>query len=393
MMKKASLFASASPWARAWVAAAGVALLAGCTTISNVLPFLGASAEKPKPTELTPNPNLLGVRQAWNVRVGEVAFPLAPAVTGATVTVAGGDGSIAAIDAATGREIWRASAGAPIAAGVGSDGNLAAVVTRTNELVAFSGGRQAWREKLPAQVYTAPFVAGARVFVLGADRSVSAFDGATGRRLWNQQRPGEPLVLRQPGVILAVGDTLVVGQGGRMAGLNPANGSIRWEAPIATARGINDVERLVDLVGRVSRVGSNVCARAFQAAVGCVDATRGTVAWTQKSNGFEGVHGDDASVFGTEGDGKVVAWRRENGQKAWSSELLLHRGLTAPLALGRSVVVGDSAGFVHFLSREDGSLLTRVPTDGSAIVAAPVAAGNTLVVVTRNGNVFGFAPQ
>jgi outer membrane protein assembly factor BamB len=378
---------------RAGLAAASLVVLAGCSSVTNALPFLAGSADKPKPAELTANPNLLGVRQAWNVRVGEVGFPLAPAVNGATVTVAGGDGSVAAIDAATGRELWRASAGGPLAAGVGSDGSLAAVVTRANELVAFSGGKTAWREKLPAQVYTAPFVAGARVFVLGADRSVSAFDGATGRRLWSQQRPGEPLVLRQPGVILAVGDTLVVGQGGRMAGLNPANGSIRWEAPIATPRGINDVERLVDLVGRVSRVGNNVCARAFQAAVGCVDAARGTVAWTQKSSGFEGVHGDEASVFGTEGDGKVVAWRRDSGQRAWASELLLYRGLTAPLALGRSVVVGDSAGFVHLLSREDGSLLTRLPTDGSAIVAAPVAAGNTLVVVTRNGNVYGFAPQ
>ena len=61
--------------------------------------------------------------------------------------------------------------------------------------------------------------------------------------------------------------------------------------------------------------------------------------------------------------------------------------------LSRSVVVGDSAGFVHLLSREDGSLLTRLTTDGSAVVAAPVAAGNTLVVVTRNGGVYGFQPE
>ena len=63
----------------------------------------------------------------------------------------------------------------------------------------------------------------------------------------------------------------------QLAGLNPLNGSIRWEAPIATPRGTNDVERLVDLVGRVSRVGNSVCARAFQASVGCVDTGRGLV--------------------------------------------------------------------------------------------------------------------
>ena len=373
--------------------AASLALLGGCSTISNALPFLSPSADKPKPAELAPNPGLLGVRQAWNARIGEVGFPLAPAVHGGTVVLASSDGSVAALDAATGRELWRGSAGGPVVAGVGTDGSLSAVVTRNNELVTLNAGRPAWRERLTSQVFTPPLVAGARVFVLGADRSVSAFDGATGRRLWNQQRPGEPLVLRQPGVMLAVGDTLVVGQGGRLAGLDPNTGAVRWEAPIATSRGINDVERLVDLVGRVSRVGNNVCARAFQAAVGCVDATRGTVAWTQKASGSEGVHGDAASLFATENDGKVMAWKRESGQRAWSTEQLLHRGLTAPLALGRSVVVGDSLGFVHFLSREDGSLLNRVGTDGSAIAAAPVAAGNTLVVVTRSGNVYGFAPQ
>ena len=103
--------------------------------------------------------------------------------------------------------------------------------------------------------------------------------------------------------------------------------------------------------------------------------------------------GDGASVFGAENDGRVVAWKRESGQRAWVNERLLHRGLGAPLALGRSVVVGDDFGFVHLLSREDGSLLTRLATDGSPIVAAPVAAANSLIVVTRNGGVFAFAPQ
>jgi outer membrane protein assembly factor BamB len=179
----------------------------------------------------------------------------------------------------------------------------------------------------------------------------------------------------------------------RLVGLNPANGSVRWDAPVATPRGTNDVERLVDLVGRVSRVGDSVCTRAFQAAVGCVNAGNGTVAWTRPSAGYQGVHGDDRLVFGPERDGNVVAWRRADGERAWVSERLRYRELTAPLSLGRSVIVGDESGTVHFLSREDGTPLTRVTTDGSAIVAAPVVADDTLVVVTRKGGVFGFAPE
>jgi outer membrane protein assembly factor BamB len=384
---------SRAGFASAGLAAGALALsvgLAGCSMLPSIF---GGGAEKPKPAELPPNPALMAVRPAWTARVGQVNLSLSVNVSGGTVAVASSDGTVAVIDAATGRDVWRAGAGGPLAAGVGSDGTLAAVVTQSNELVALSAGKEAWRQKMTAGSYTAPFVAGGRVFTLTADRAVSAFDGRTGRRLWTQQRPGEALVLRHGGVMLAVGDTLVVGLSGRMAGLDPLNGSIRWEAPLATPRGINDVERLVDLVGTVSRVGDTVCARAFQASVGCVNAVRGAVLWTKPANGSEGVHGDAQFVFGTESDGKVLAWRRENGERAWISDKLLYRGLTAPLALGRSVVVGDSTGLVHFLSREDGSLLNRVTTDGSAVAAAPVLAANTLVVVTRSGGVYGFVPE
>ena len=372
-----------------------VAALAGCSILPGMsLPsFLGGGADKPKPAELQPNPALLAIRPAWTAKIGQVGFPLSVNTSASALAVASGDGTVAVLDPASGRDVWRAGVGGPIAAGVGSDGKLLAVITRSNELVALSAGKEAWRQKLSAVGYTAPFVAGGRVFVLTADRAVSAFDGQTGRKLWTQQRAGEALVLRHAGVMLAVGDTLVVGLSGRLAGLNPLTGVSRWEAPIASPRGLNDVERLVDLVGTVSRVGETVCARAFQASVGCVDAGRGTLMWTKPSNGAEGVHGDGALVFGTEADGKVVAWKRENGERAWVTDKLQHRGLTAPLALGSSVVVGDSTGLVHLLSREDGSLLNRLATDGSAIAAAPVAAGNTLVVVTRNGGIHGFVPQ
>ena len=89
----------------------------------------------------------------------------------------------------------------------------------------------------------------------------------------------------------------------------------------------------------------------------------------------------------------MLAWNRETGERVWESERLKYRGLTAPLSVGRSVAIGDSTGLVHLLSREDGSALTRVATDGTAIVAAPVLAGDSLVVVTRSGGIFGFKPE
>jgi outer membrane protein assembly factor BamB len=374
---------NATGWARSCVLAVSACVLAACT---------GGGA-KPKPVELSPNAALIGVRQAWSLKIGAVNFPLDVKVNGERITLASSDGTLVGLESTGGREIWRAKVSEPLAAGVGSDGKTAAVVTRSNMLIALRDGKELWRQRIPAQVYTAPLVAGERVFVLAADRSVSAFDGATGRKLWAQQRPGDALVLREAGVIRAVGDTLIVGLSGRMVGLNPLSGSVRWEVPIATARGANDVERLIDLVGSVSREGTVVCARAFQVAVGCVDTAKGTLVWSTPSNGVVGVHGNERSVFGVEADGKILAWSRVNGDRQWVSERLKYRAMTAPLAVGRSVAVGDDIGLIHLLSVEDGSPLNRLTTDGSAIAATPVLAGDTLVAVTRNGGVFGFRPE
>ncbi len=366
-----------------WVAICSAAILSGCAS----------GSKAPKPAELPPNAALISAKQAWSARVGSGDALLTPVVNGNTVTIAGGDGTLVALDGQTGREEWRTTIAAGIVAGVGSDGQYTAVVTKSNELLVLQSGKELWRVRLAAQGYTAPLVAGARVFVLTADRAVTAFDAQGGQRLWAQSRPAEPLVLNSAGVLTAVGDTLVVGQSGRMVGLNPNGGSTRWEASIASPRGVNDIERLVDLVGRTSRVGEFVCARAFQSSVGCVNAARGGLLWSKPANGATGVDGDDAQVYGSESDGKVIAWRRANGERAWTNERLQFRGLTAPLALGRSVAVGDSTGLLHFLSREDGSLQTRLPTDGSAIVSAPVLVGGSVVVVTKAGGVYGFRPE
>jgi outer membrane protein assembly factor BamB len=361
--------------------------LAGCS-------LWGGSSKKPTPAELGPVVPVLGVRQAWTGKIGALGnMPLQVHVQGYSVTLASADGSVAVVDARTGGDIWRAQVGEALSTGVGSDGKRVAVVSRGNQLVALADGRELWRQPLAAQVYTAPLVAGERIFVLAADRTLSAYDATTGRRLWTQARTGEPLVLRQGGVLMAVGDTLVAGMSGRMVGYNPNSGTVRWEAPIASPRGTNDVERLVELVGPTSRQGSSVCARAFQAAIGCVNTERGGVAWSQAANGATGIDGDDTLVFGAESNGVVSAWRRADGTRAWSSDKLQYRRLTAPLLLGRSVVVGDETGWVHLLSKEDGSTLNRFATDGSPIAAAPVVAADTLVIVTRNGGVYGYRPE
>lgn len=361
----------------------------GCLTLLSAC----SSVDKPKPTTLGANPELLGVRKAWSSSIGEVSFPLAVVGVGSEVAVASSGGTLAVLDARTGQDVWRRNLGEALSAGVGFDGKRVAAVTKANALVVLSAGKEQWRYVLGASTVTPPLVAGGRVFVLGSDRTVHAFDGASGRILWQQQRSPDALVLRQPGLLTALGDTLVVGVGGRMMGMNPTNGSVRWELPIASSRGSNEVEKLIEISSGVTRDGQQLCVRAYQHSLACVDTIKPVLQWSKTSAGVSGLAGDSDTVFGVDAQGVVSAFRRLTGDNLWSNHSLRYRQLTAPAVVGRSVVIGDAEGNVHLLSKQDGALLTRLSTDGSAVAIVPTLVAQTLVVVTQRGGVMGFKPE
>ncbi|WP_255033907.1 outer membrane protein assembly factor BamB [Rhodoferax sp. TH121] len=348
---------------------------------------------KPVPKELGANIGLIGVKSAWTAQVGPLDATTQAHVVGAQVLLSSANGTVTALQGETGRVVWQLGVGAPLVSGVGGDGQTFAVVSEAGELIALSSDKVLWRQRMGALSLTTPLVAGARVFTLSADRTVTAFDAASGQRLWQMQRTSDPLVLGQAGVLMAVGDTLVVGVAGRLLGLNPLNGAARWEVPVAVSRGTNEVERLVDLVAGVSRLQSNVCVRSYQAAVACVDASKGALLWNKAAAGMTGLAGDSEYVFGTEADSKLMAWSRSSGERVWVSETLRWRGLGTPLVAGQTLVVGDSSGLLHFLSRTDGAPMDRASTDGSSIVGAPVLVGKTLIAVTQKGGVFAFRPE
>ncbi|MEY4490257.1 MAG: hypothetical protein RLY41_63 [Pseudomonadota bacterium] len=360
------------------------ALLSACMALAAC-----SGPSRPKPTEIQGVPVLQDVRAAWTANLGAVDFPLVVSARENRIALANSQGVVAVLDAASGKDIWRLKLDQPISAGVGSDGQQVAVVTRSNELVTLRDGQVLWRKSMPAQSFTPPLVAGARVFVLTADRSVIAFDGATGRQLWTQQRPGEPLVLKQAGVMMAFKNSLVVGLSGRLSGIDPNTGVIRWESAIATPRGTNDVERLVDLVSPFDRRGDVVCVRAFQASIGCVNAERGQSVWTRPSVGELGVSGNDKLVIAPLANGVVQAWDRSSGERLWETERLKYRILSAPLVTPRGALVADNGGWLYLLSLADGALLNRIKLDSDSLAAAPVFAGDRYVVVSREGRVTG----
>jgi len=369
--------------------AGAVLVVALCAALS----ACSLAPEKPKPKDVVAVKPTIAGRVVWKARTSDVEFPLSVAVNGNTFTVASSDGTVTALDADKGRQLWSGNAGGALSAGVGSDGRVAAVVTRDGQVVALEAGKVLWKRPIATRVATAPLVAGERVFVVGVDRSVSAFDALNGAKLWTVQRPGEALTLAQAGVVTAFKNTLLVGQGPRLAGLDPSSGAVRWEVPLASPRGSNEVERLADVVGPAVRVGDIVCMRAFQAAVGCVNAERGSQVWTKNFGGRQGVAADAQYLYAADGSDRITAWKASTGEVVWTSDAYLNRSLSTPFSLGPAIVFGDFEGYLHFLSADQGVAQLRLETDGSPMAAPPALSGTTVLVVTREGGLFGLRPE
>jgi outer membrane protein assembly factor BamB len=353
--------------------------------------------ERRAPTPLTEFKPVLNVQQAWKSSVGKAGrYLFSPVAVGNVVYAAGANGSVAKIDAQTGKDIWRIKVGSDLSAGVGSDGTLTAVGGLKGEVfVLGEDGKVLWKNTAPGEIISPPLVGNGFVIVRTVDGQITAFNAQTGEQKWVYRNRAVPLNLRvSAGMTFAGNQAVLAGfPGGSFAAINVQTGDSFWETPVSYPKGVTEVERINDVTGPPTLVGAETCAVTFQGQMGCFDANSGRPVWEKAFSSTTGVAQDENTVVGGDDWSVVSAFDATNGNQLWSNDKLKNREVSLPYLLGHAAVIGDYQGFVHFLSRDDGTFVARMPTDGSPITAAPVLAGETLVVQTHDGDLYGFRPR
>lgn len=373
-----------------------VLALAGCSSAPSWNPldwFSGPAG--PKPAALPAISPSQSVRVLWSAGVGAAdVYVFAPVLAGDSVYAAARDGTVVRIDAATGQVRWRASAGARLSAGAGSDGRVVAVATDEGEVIALDAqnGAARWRTRVSSEVLAQPAVGEGLVLVRSADSRIFAFGATDGKRRWVYQRAAAPLTVRTPaGVTLHEGLAFAGFSAGRLVALALASGGLRWEVTVAVPKGATELERVTDVVGSPAAQRREVCVAAFQGRVACYEWQSGSQQWTRDISTLTGVSIDARYAFVADDRGAVQAFDRSNGRGVWKQDRLAHRQLTLPLPVDNAVAVGDLEGYVHFLARDTGAFVARVATDGSPVRAAPLAIPSGVLVQTRNGGLFAIS--
>lgn len=374
--------------ARALALAAAGLLLAGCASY-NPLVALGIRSEPAnKPTPLAPIDATVAPKAAWSTAVGKAqGFAFRPDVEGGRVYTAAGEGTVSILDEDTGRVVASIDTKKQLSSGVEvADGKMF-VGTPKGEVIALDvGGKTLWTTSVAGEVIAPVAVSRSIVVVRTSDGRIFGLSAADGKRMWVFQRPTPALLLRTQAGVIAVGSDVVAGYpNGKLIALDIEDGNLTWEVTVTLPRGATELERIADVAGLPLLEPPIVCASAFQGKTACFEIQSRNQLWSRDVSSPYALAADARALYLVDEVGNVQALDKKSGASLWKLDKLLHRKVTAPIAVGGHVVVGDGFGFVHVISPENGALVGRHATDGTAIVSLVPTAGGGVMVQTAGG--------
>lgn len=269
-----------------------------------------------------------------------------PAVADGMLYVGGDDGKLIALDAKTGKDVWkfdtRSGIGTPptIAEGVvyfGSvDGKIWAIDAKSGVAVT------TWKNgfKMLDETAGAPAVANGMVYTLSTDQMLHAIGAATGKERWFYRLGGS--VLNQCPVVS--GDYLYVANGSNLTSLLSRNGMLRWNKMMG-----------VDLV--------------VSPAV------------------------NDQGIYVVTADNKVLAFDPHFGKPKWKAgtEPKLEYDVIAPPTIaGKTLLVGTTMGGIYAIDTDTGAVKWTYSTSPSSTSDTLIAANTNVAapIVVADKNVF-----
>jgi len=318
---------------------------------------------------------------------------LQPALTKDAVYAVSGKGSLMRLDMVTGKQAWRIESGIKVSGGVGSGEGLVLIGSDKGDVLAYEeNGKLRWKSRVSSEVLSMPQVADGVVMVRSGDGRIAGLDAADGKRVWMYERSTPALVVRShAGVTIQRGVAYAGFAGGKLVAIRIKNGEVLWETSVSQPRGNTELERISDITSNPVVDDEQVCAISFQGRVACYGIAQGTPLWNREISGDKGMTLLRKYLYLTDANGSVIVLDKTSGGAMWKNDQLFMRDTTAPAVLKDFVVVGDNEGYLHGLSREDGSYAARIKLDGGAIKAAPIQLGDGLLVQTRGGEMYSLS--
>jgi outer membrane protein assembly factor BamB len=334
-------------------------------------------------------------------RSGRIASP--PIVAGGRVFAMDAGTQLTAVDAASGSRLWsfdvepekESSGGA--GGGVTYDRGRLYVGTGYAQVIALEAdtGKEVWRQTLTAPLRAAPTVGGARLFAVTVDNQVHALDLATGRRQWAHSGITETAGFYGGSSPAVEGNIAIAAfSSGEIFALRTDNGRVLWADSLAGALRADPVSSLADIRGLPVVERGQVFAASNAGRIVSIDLRSGGRIWDQNFGSLSTPWLAGDFIYMVSVDGELVCITRRDGRIRWVTPLRRFRDEKAkrgrvvwagPVLVGSKLFVANSEGEGLTVSPLTGEVDTRIRLPGGVLVS-PVVANRTTYVLTDSGD-------
>lgn len=331
----------------------------------------------------------------WRVNLGDSIAEgdaiLSPALSGVHVYAAATNGRIDKIDIATGKRVWRTELDdVVISAGVSVGSGL--VLAGSDEGVVYAlsteDGSIDWQVKLSTEILASPVIGDGIVVARTSDGKVYGINPYQGDVVWTISRQLPPLTLRGESKPLIVQGVIVAGfPDGTLAAIEAQNGRALWDFPIAFPSGNNELDRLADIDTTPLLVGNYVYVTSYQEVTHALNLTQQRIDWSAEVSSTHPFAYDAAHLYVSDNKGVVHQLNRLSGESLWTQSGLRLRNISAPIAVGPYLIVGDGDGAIYVMNKSDGSYVSRHSLGAEAIVGESIVNTDEIVFMDSDGAV------
>lgn len=374
------------------------------------MPWADKTPDPDEPAALTKYKTEVNVKQVWSAKVGQGLgkkyLRLPPAILADRIYAADGYGYVEARDRFKGKRLWQSRVGTVergffaglnfmdkgdtsfVSGGVGAGEGLVIVGTTHAAAIALDAadGTERWRVQLSSEVLSQPVTGDGLVYLQTSDGRLVALGAKDGARHWTFDTQVPALTLRGTGAPVYSGGLVFAGfANGKVGAFRSLSGEPIWEQRVMLPQGRSELDRIVDVDGSPLVTGSAIYAASYQGRVSALRPADGTELWEREASSYLDLAEGYGNVYVVDEKGIVTAIDQQTASVAWEQRSLFRRGLSAPVAVGSYLLVGDEDGYVHVLAQSDGRLLGRRKIDGAGIRSRPLVAEDIVYLLGNSG--------
>lgn len=375
-----------------------VTLLSGCSLFSGEEDVVKMSPLPTVENQFTPS-------TAWDVSVGsgigDFYSNLHPAYADSVVYAADRKGTVKAVNADDGKEVWSVNLAekdgwfsrkpALLSGGLTiADGHVY-VGSEKAQVYALDAGTGAivWQTTAAGEVLSRPTASDGLVLVHTSNGQLQALDQNSGVVKWTVNLDMPALSLRgESAPAVAYGAAIVGGDNGRVSAVLMQQGQLIWQQRISQATGTTEIDRLSDVDTTPVIVNGVVYALAYNGNLTALDLRSGQILWKRELGSVNDFIVDGNRIYIADQNDRILALTTDGGVTLWTQSDLLHRLLTAPALYNGSLVVGDSEGYLHWINPEDGRFVAQQKVDSSGFLTEPVVTDGKLLIQAKDGTVY-----